>query len=171
MNTKNIALCGLMLSQIIVLSIIESLFPVFPFLPGIKLGLSNIVIMYSIFFMRKKYTILLACFKSLFVFLTRGLTASLLSLGGGMASILIILVFILIFREKISYITLSILGAIFHNIGQITVLAIIIYSYNIFAYCPVLIISGIFLGAVTGTLLDAIMPAFKKIFNEPPRKR
>lgn len=165
MKTKDIALCGLMISLIIVLSIIESLFPVLPFLPvGVKLGLSNVVIMCFIFFMRKRYTILLACFKSLFVFLTRGLTASLLSFGGGILSIFIILIFVFIFNKKISYITLSILGAVFHNIGQITVLGIITDNYNIFIYCPVLIISGIFLGAITGILLKTIMPVFKKIF-------
>lgn len=166
MKTKDVALGGLMLSLIITLSIIESFFPVFPFLPfGVKLGLSNVVIMYSIFFMQKKHTFFLACFKSLFVFLTRGLTASLLSFGGGISSILIILLFLFILKEKISYITLSILGAIFHNMGQITVLAAITGNFNIFLYSPVLIISGIFLGAVTGMLLKAILPAFKKIFK------
>lgn len=165
MRTKNIALCGLMISLIIVLSIIESLFPAFPFLPvGVKLGLSNVVIMYSIFFTQRKYTILLACFKSFFVFLTRGLTASLLSFAGGILSIFIILIFVFIFKEKISYITLSVLGAVFHNIGQITVLGIITNNYNIFLYCPVLIISGVFLGTITGILLKTIIPVFKKIF-------
>ncbi len=167
MRTKNIALSGLMLSLIIVLSIIESLFPALPFLPiGVKLGLSNIVIMYSIFFINKKNSFFLAFFKSFFVFLTRGLIASLLSFGGGILSILIIILFLSIFKNKISYLTLSILGAVFHNIGQISVLGIITNNVYIFYYLPVLIVSGIFMGIITGVLLQAIMPAFKKIFKK-----
>lgn len=166
MKTEDIALSGLMLALLIVLSIVESLFPVFPFLPvGVKLGLSNIVIMYSLFFINKKYSFFIAFFKSFFVFLTRGLTASLLSFGGGMLSIIIIILFALIFKKRISYLTLSMLGAVFHNIGQISVLAVITDNHYIFYYLPVLIISGIFMGAVTGILLQAIMPAFKQVFK------
>ncbi len=166
MQTKHIALSGLMLSLTIVLSIAESFFPTFPFLPpGVKIGLSNIIIMYSIFFTKKSYAFFLAIFKSLFVFLTRGATACLLSFGGGIFSILIIIFFIFVFKEKISYITLSILGAVFHNLGQIIILGIITNNKYIFGYFPILIISGIIMGTITGILLKTIMPVFKKVFN------
>lgn len=166
MKTKNIALSGLMLSLTIVLSVVESFFPPLPFLPpGVKIGLSNIVVMYSLFFIKIKYAFCLALFKSFFIFLTRGATAGLLSLGGGLLSILVIIIFISIFKEKISYITLSILGAIFHNLGQIIIFGIITNNEYIFWYFPILIISGIIMGTLTGILLNAIMPAFKKIFK------
>ncbi len=159
-----------MLSLIIVLSIIESFFPPVPFLPpGVKLGLSNIIVMYSLFFTTKKCTAFLVFSKSLFVFLTRGVVAGSLSLGGGIFSIIIILLFSTLLKEKISYITLSVLGAVFHNIGQITVLGVITNNKNIFWYCPILIISGIIMGAITGVALNAIMPAFKKIFKKQNR--
>jgi len=170
MKTKHIALSGLMLSLTIVLSIAESFFPTLPLLPpGIKIGLSNVIVMYSIFFTKKKYAFFLAIFKSFFVFLTRGMTACFLSFGGGIFSILIIILFASIFKEKISYITLSILGAVFHNLGQIVILGIITNNNYIFWYFPILIISGIIMGTITGILLKTIMPAFKKIFNEIPK--
>ncbi len=166
MKTKNIALSGLMLSLTVVLSVVESFFPPLPFSPpGIKIGLSNIVVMYSLFFIKIKYAFCLALFKSFFIFLTRGATAGLLSLGGGALSILVIIIFISIFKEKISYITLSILGAVFHNLGQIIIFRIITNEEHIFWYLPILIISGIIMGTLTGILLNAIMPAFKKIFK------
>ena len=166
MKTKNVALGGLMLAMIVVLSIIESFFPPMPFLPpGVKLGLSNIVVMYSVFFLSKKYAVCLAIFKSIFVFLTRGFLASLFSFSGGLLSIVVIVLFVSIFKDKISYITLSILGAISHNIGQIIVFSFVMKNvYVMFSYTPILIISGIIMGTVTGILLKAIMPVFKKMF-------
>lgn len=167
MKTKNIALNGLMLSLIVVLSIIESFFPPVPFLPpGVKLGLSNVIIMYSLFLTKRRYTAFLVVAKSLFVFLTRGAVAGSLSLVGGIFSIIVILLFSYLLKEKISYITLSVLGAVFHNIGQITVLGFITNNKNIFWYCPILIISGIIMGVITGIVLNAIMPAFKTIFKK-----
>jgi len=166
MKTKKIALGGLMIALLITLSIVESFFPPMPFLPpGIKLGLSNVIIMYSIFFINKRYAFYLAFFKSLFVFLTRGLIACSLSFGGGILSITIIVLFVYILNNNISYITLSILGAVFHNIGQVTVLGIITNNIYIFWYCPALIISGIIMGSVTGILLKAVMPVFNNILK------
>ena len=166
MKTKDIATNGLMLSLVIVLAIIENFFPTLPFLPpGVKLGLANIIIMYSVFFTNKKQAIFLVIFKSLFVFLTRGFISSSLSFSGGILSIFIIIFFHKLLKEKISYITLSILGAVFHNLGQIITLGIITNNYYIWGYFPILIISGIIMGTVTGVVLKAVMPALKKINN------
>lgn len=167
MKTKKIALTGLMLSLIVVLSYIENMFPPMPYMPpGVKIGLSNVIIMYSLFFTDKKNTLTLVCFKSLFVFISRNLRAGLLSIGGGFSSILIIILALLFFKNKLTYISLSILGAVFHNMGQLAVLALITNDVYIFwYYAPLLIISGIIMGTLTGILLKMIMPSFNKIFG------
>lgn len=59
---------------------------------------------------------------------------------------------------------LSITGSVFHNIGQIIAVSIILNNNYVFYYFPVLIISGIIMGSITGVLLNIIMPVFNSIF-------
>ena len=166
-KTKKIALTGLMLAIIIILSAIEHiLLPPLPFLPpNMKLGLSNIIIMYCVFFISKTQAVTLNTAKSLFVFLMRGSVAASLSFCGGILSILIIIMLIYIFKERVSYTAVSVAGAVAHNIGQFAAVSIIIYSPYIIYYLPVLLISGVILGNITGLLLKIIMPAFHNIFK------
>jgi len=153
---------GLMLAMIIALSALEHMLPPIPGLPpGVRFGLSNVVTMYALFFMGRRQAILLSALKSMFVMLTRGGIAGLLSICGGLLSILGIIALLFLFREKVSYLALSISGAILHNIGQITIAAVILGSGLVFFYLPVLIVSGMIMGAVTGTLLRVIMPLWR----------
>ncbi|MBR1736011.1 MAG: Gx transporter family protein [Firmicutes bacterium] len=166
-RTKNLTLTAMLLSLIIVLSIFESMLPSFPFLPpGVKLGLSNTVIMYSLFFTTKKNALFLAVLKSLFSFMTIGFVAFALSLAGGIASIIIMILLTAVFKDKISLLILSIFGAIFHNIGQIITYMLLLGDTNILYYLSILIISGIIMGSITGTILKLILPAFNKIFRQ-----
>ena len=161
-KTRQLTALGLMLAMIVALSIIEHTMPPIPGLPpGVRLGLSNVVTMYALFFMGRIQAILLAVLKSVFVLLTRGGIAGLLSFGGGIISILGILALILIFGDRISYLALSVFGAILHNIGQISISAVILGSGLVFLYIPPLIISGVIMGTVTGTLLRVIMPLWR----------
>ena len=166
-KTKIITMTAMLLSLIIVLSIFESMLPSFPFLPpGVKLGLSNTVIMYSLFFTTKKSAFFLALLKSFFSFMTIGFVAFALSLSGGIASILIMIFLTAVFKDKISLLILSIFGAIFHNIGQIAAYMLLLGDTNILCYLSVLIISGIIMGSITGTVLKLILPAFNRIFTK-----
>jgi len=162
-NTKNLVLTALLFAIAIVLSVLENMLP--PFITsvqGIKLGLSNIVVMYSLFFLKKRQAFLIAILKALFVFITRGVTAGFLSLVGGILSLVIMIILMIVFKDKISYLIISVFGAIFHNIGQYIAVTII-YGMQIWAYLPVLLISGLIAGIITSTLLKFIMPAFKKV--------
>ena len=163
LKIKRMVLTGLLFAVVLVLSVVENQLQIPVPVPGVKLGLSNIVVMYSLFFVEKKEALLLAVLKSLFVFLTRGAVASLLSLCGGLLSVLAMIVFLFIFKEKISYLMISILGAVFHNVGQMIAVSILYTNMFLWAYSPVLLISGIVAGAATSTLLKVTLPALKKI--------
>ena len=160
---KQMVLTALLFAVVLVLSVLENELQIPVPVPGIKLGLSNIVVMYSLFFVEKKEALLLAVLKSLFVFLTRGAVASLLSLCGGLLSISVMILFLMILKEKISYLMISILGAVFHNVGQMIAISILYTNVLLWAYLPVLLISGIIAGAATSTLLKVTLPALKKI--------
>ena len=82
-KTRHIALSGLLFALAMALSFIEGSLVIPGLLPGMKLGLANIVVMYALFFMGVKQALVLDVLKALFVFLVSGFTAGFLSLCGG----------------------------------------------------------------------------------------
>lgn len=163
-KTRKMVLTAMLFAAAIVLSILENLLPVIPVpVPGVKFGLSNIVVMYALFFLGTSEAFTIAVLKGGFAFLTRGTIAGFLSLAGGVFSIGIMVVLLFLFREKISYFLLGIAGAVFHNIGQFTVISLINIGMSMWYYLPVLLVFGLAAGAATSVLLRFILPAFKKL--------
>ncbi len=163
-RTKKMVLTGLLFAIALVLSLVENSLPQLAIpVPGVKLGLSNIAVMYTLFFVGAGQAFSIAVLKALFVLLTRGTVAALLSLLGGLLSVAIMLVLLFIFKEKISYLIISIAGSVFHNVGQFIGISFIYTSMGLWAYLPVLLIAGIIAGIATSTLLRFILPAFKKL--------
>lgn len=163
-KTQTIVLTSMIFAAALVLSVVENMLPPLPIpVPGVKFGLSNIAVMYALFFLGGRQAYLIAVLKAMFVFITRGIIAAALSLSGGVMSISVMLILLLIFREKISYMSISIFGAVFHNIAQFAVISIIYTGMNIWPYFPVLLISGIIAGIVTSNLLRFILPAFQRL--------
>ncbi|MFU0833820.1 MAG: putative membrane protein [Oscillospiraceae bacterium] len=160
---KRMVLTALLFAAALVMTIVEYQVPIPMPVPGIKLGLSNIVVMYSLFFLHKRDAIMLAVLKSLFVFLTRGFIAGLLSFSGGILSILVMILCMEIFREKISYLMISIVGAVFHNFGQIAVVSLLYTNLLLWSYFPVLLVSAVITGSATSTLLRITLPALKRL--------
>lgn len=157
-------LAAMIFAVALVLSIVENMLPPLPIaVPGVKFGLSNIAVMYALFFLGSKQAYLIAILKGGFVFITRGIIAGALSLSGGILSITMMLLLLLVFRQKISYLGISIFGAVFHNIGQFLVIILLYTGMNILPYLPVLLISGVIAGIVTSTLLRFILPALKRL--------
>lgn len=163
-KTKTITCVAMLFAITVVLMSIEAVIPPIPTLPpGIKLGLSNIVVMYCLFFLNAKYAFAILLMKSAFVFLTRGAIAFLLSFSGGILSILIMIMILKLKKFNLSYIIISISASIGHNLGQILVSSIILKNKAVLFYIPILIISGIFMGIVTGVLLRVLTPSMKRI--------
>ncbi len=162
-KSKMMVLTAMLFAVSIVLSIIENTLPPLPIMvPGVKMGLSNIAVMYALFFLGKKQAFGIAVLKAFFVFITRGAAAGLLSFSGGIISLIIMILLINIFKDRISYLTISIFGAVFHNIGQFVAASFLLTTLYIWAYLPVLLISGVAAGIMTATLLRFIFPAFKR---------
>lgn len=163
-NIKQLVLTGLLFSLALVLAILENLIPpIFTGVPGVKLGLSNIVVMYAVFVLKKRQACAIAVLKAMFVLITNGLIAGFLSLCGGILSFACMTILLFVFKDKISYLIISIFGAIFHNIGQLMAVSLIYTSLGIFYYLPVLLLSAVAAGLITATLLRFIMPALKRL--------
>ncbi|MDR1688188.1 MAG: Gx transporter family protein [Clostridiales bacterium] len=166
-KTKKIAVLGLLLAIILILTTLEHMLPPLPFMPpNVRLGLSNIVTMYGAFFISPASAVVLTVLKAGFVLLTRGPVAGVLSLSGGIISILVIIIANLVSGGKISYAMISVCGALAHNFGQYAAVSVLIGSPYLAYYLPVLILTGVVMGIVTGTLLKYVMPALKEITRE-----
>lgn len=166
-KTKYITYMAMLLALIVALSFFESTLPPFPFLPpGVKIGLANVVTMFALFFIGKKEAFTLNMAKSVFVGITRGVTAGILSFCGGVLSILILILLCSIFKSKISYLALSICGAVAHNMGQLLAVSLMMNNYYTVYYIPILLISGIIMGSITGVLLKTLLP----VLSYPARK-
>lgn len=148
----------------IVLSFVESLImPLFALPPGVKLGLGNVVVMYCMVYLGYRNAFEIATLKGFFSFLTRGATAGVLSFLGGIFSITIMYILKKIFGEKINYYTLSVFGALFHNLGQLVGFSLFFSNIAPIAYLPILSISAVIMGIITGATLKVVIPALKRI--------
>lgn len=163
-KAQSITNTAMLFSLALVLSILEGMLPPLPYLPpGFKLGLSNVATMYALFFWGKKQAFTIAILKSAFVFFTRGAMSGALSLGGGVVSLAVMVALAGLFKDKISYLMLSVCGAVCHNFGQLALLTLIMFNTYALWYSPVLFVAGVIMGCLTGTVLKVVMPALKRI--------
>ncbi len=162
---KRITFTALMTTFAVVLSFVESLLPSAYFMPpGSKLGLSNIPVMFSASKLSVKETLLIVFAKSVFVFITRGATAFFMSLAGGFLSALCMLI-MLRKATDFGYVGIGVLSAICHNIGQLTVSFFLVQSSAIIGYAPIMLITAVITGFLTGTILRLAMPYFSRLFS------
>lgn len=154
---------ALLLAMAIVLSWFEGLLPPLPAPVPLKFGLSNIAVMYALFFLGGKEVIVLAVLKSFFVLMMRGLLPASLSLAGGLLSVALMYLLNRMLKEKGSYFLLSIAGAIAHNLGQFLVLLIFFNALSLLWILPILLITGIGTGIISATLLRMLIPAIRQL--------
>ncbi len=148
-STRKLTFLAMMLAAVLILTALEHMMPPLPFLPpNIKLGLSNIITMYCVFFVSRSSAVTINVLKALFVFLTRGPVAGMLSFSGGFLSIGAIILLTIIFKEKISYAALSVTGAVSHNLGQYAAVSVVLQTAQLVYYLPVLLVSGVIMGMI-----------------------
>lgn len=153
MNSKKLAHISVLSALAIIFGYIESLFPAAP-IPGIKLGISNIVILFAIYRLDKSSAFLIMLVKVLVSsLLFSGLNVFIYSLSGGIFSILAMLMS----KKVFSQIGVSMVGGVFHNLGQLLIAALMMQTNAVFVYVPHLLISGVVVGFVTGCVCRIIL--------------
>lgn len=153
---KRVALAGIFVSLALIFSYVESLIPFNFGIPGIKLGLANVVVVTGLYLMKLPDVCLISLIRIFVSGLLFGNMMSLIySLSGGILSLIVM---ILIRKtEKFSVIGVSIAGAVCHNAGQIAA-AILVTGVPVIAYyLPVLIGVGIVTGAVMGIIASRVL--------------
>ena len=166
-HTRQLTLMALLFALAMVLSVLESMLPALPMLPpGVKLGLSNIVTMYTLFVLGPSRGYAIAVLKSLFVLLVgRGPIGAALSLSGGLVSVTVMLLLSKLPPVRRDYLLLSIFGAVFHNLGQLCASVFVVGRIEILRLFPLLVLSGVGMGVVTGLMLRVIMPHINKLYK------
>lgn len=164
MKTKKMLFLSLMVAQSLLLFLLESLIPI-PFVaPGAKIGLSNIITVICLYILSFKDTFIVIILKIFLSTLFGGTLSSLLySLFGGLLSLISMYIVKKTFKDKISILGVSIVGSIFHNIGQLIAASLVVQSFNIFVYFPVLMIAGLIAGILVGVVSKYLLIQFEKI--------
>ena len=160
-NTRHIALSGLLFALAMALSFMEGALVIPGLLPGMKLGLANIVVMYALFFMGPKQALVLVS----------GFTAGFLSFCGGMLSLLVMWLLYYVLPVRPTWFILSVCGALAHNIGQLLGAGVIISSSLSLYYAPVMLVLGLVMGALTSLTLRALLPALGRLGFNTREKR
>lgn len=157
LNTKRVALCGLLLAMMLILGWVEHMIPLNAAIPGIKLGLSNSVLVFAVYMLDipTAYTLMvmkvvLSCafFGSPASMMIYGFSGGLLSLTG----------MVLLSRVKgMHRVTVSMVGGALHNVGQVLAAMVMLGTANLAYYMAVLMLVGLLVGLLTGISADLVM--------------
>ena len=162
MKNNRIAVGAMLTALALIFSYVEALIPIPLGIPGIKLGLANILILFALYLLDFRYAF---CINLLRICLSGLLFGSIFSLFyslcGGMLSL-----FIMYFLKKtnlFSIVGVSMAGGVFHNLGQIIVALIVVSTPQILWYFPVLLFAGIITGVLNGFIATLIIQRLSTI--------
>lgn len=162
MNTKKIAYLGLLIALAFVLSYVEFLLPINIGVPGAKVGLANIVVVVALYTIGGKNAFILSVIRVILVGLTFSNPAmTIYSIAGALLSFVIM--YLTKRFSKFSMTGVSVLGGVFHNVGQIIVAMFLMETKSLVFYLPVLIILGTISGIVIGLLAAMIVKRIRPL--------
>lgn len=160
--TKRLTRMGLLTALALIIFSIEAQIPPIVPIPGVKMGLANIITVYAMFALGPRDTFLILICRIFLGSVFSGQMMTLFySLGGGILCFLSMLIIRKFLTDDQIWIC-SVLGAIAHNIGQILVAIVIAHTPELVFYLPVLMISGILSGLFTGLCAQAVVKRLKK---------
>ena len=164
MNIKKLTNMALLLALALVISVVELQIPMPVPIPGAKLGLSNIIILVSLYFYGFKASLTISLLKSFMLVLITGAVSSFFYSAVGAILSTIAMLIALKFHDKLfSFIGVSEIGAFAHNLGQIIVSVIVMENIKMFYYLPLLVFVGTFSGFFVGLSSNFIIKHMKKL--------
>lgn len=156
-----VALYGMLIALAFILSFVETLIPIHLGIPGVKLGLANLVTIVGLYTIGVRGTVVVSLIRIVLVGFTFGnLVSMVYSLAGWVLSM-----FLMCFLKKtewFSKIGVSIMGGIGHNIGQICIASLVVQTSGVFYYLPVLLVAGTIAGMLIGMLGGIIVERIQK---------
>ena len=159
-RTKKLALCAVLTALALGLSFVERFIPLPIPLPGIKLGLANVVTLVALCRSGRGNALGILVARCLLGSLFGGLTSLAFSLTGGLLSFGVMV--LANKSRRLSVYGISVLGAAAHNIGQILVAMGLMGSIYVAAYLPWLLLIAVITGLLTGSLCSGILKMLPK---------
>ncbi len=161
---KKTAYLGLLCAATIILGYIESLFPVFIGIPGMKLGLPNLAIVMILYLYSWREALAVSVVRIIVIgFLFGNLFSIVFSLAGAFLSLLCMVVAKNVL--KLSCIGVSLVGGVMHNAGQILVAMAVVENVRVGYYFSVLAITGMITGVLIGMISGEMVKRFQKIIK------
>lgn len=149
MQAKQVAYYGLFASLAILMGYVEMLIPIPLLVPGMKLGLANVIVVIVMYFMDARAAFFISLVRVLLSgLLFAGFAGLLYSLAGALFSFGVMT--LLKKTDKFSIIGVSVAGGVFHNIGQILVAALVVENIKLMYYLPFLLFFGVATGIMIG---------------------
>ena len=155
MKTKKIAVLALAIALAMILSFVESQIPAFVAIPGVKIGLANIAVVFVLYKLGWKEAVLISLVR---VVMVSTLFGTLVSLFYSVAGAVLSLTGMVLLKKTglFSTVAVSVTGGVLHNVGQILMACLLLETNVIVYYLPFLILSGVIAGVVIG-VVSAIM--------------
>ena len=153
---------GVFTALALLFSYIESPIPFHIGIPGVKLGLANLIIVIALYKMNARQAFLLSVTRIVLAgFLFGNLFSILYSLAGGMLSLIVMI--LLKKQNGFSVMGVSVAGGVFHNVGQLVIAMLVTESLNLFYYVPVLMISGLITGIFIGIIANEMLKRLRRL--------
>ena len=164
-KATRVAYTGMLVALAFVLSYGEALIPISLGVPGVKMGLANLVVMVALYTLGAGQAFVLSMVRIVLVGFTFGSMASMMySLAGGLLSFVVMAIAKRL--DLFSQQGVSILGGVFHNIGQILMAMAVVENGKLIYYLPVLLISGVLAGIAIGIVASMITKRIQKAWKE-----
>ncbi len=166
MKAKQIALCGVLVAVALVLSLVEKMIPIQALVPvpGIKLGLANVVTVFALTRLSLRETIAIVLVRVTLASVFMGsITGFLFSLFGSLLAMLVMKLLLSGLGSCFSLMGISIAGAAAHNIGQIGAAVLVLETVHVVGYLPFLLLVSIPMGLVTGMVCAAVLSHLQRI--------
>lgn len=158
---SRVAYFGVFTALALIFSYVETLIPVNLGIPGVKLGLANLIIVVALYKMRLSEAYLLSVVRVLLAgFIFGNYFSIIYSLAGGLLSLTVMA--LLKKWGGFSLQGISIAGGVFHNIGQLIVAAVVVETFSVTYYFPVLLVAGLLTGLMIGIVAEMML---KRLVN------
>lgn len=157
MNAKRITQLALLTAIALIIFVVEMRIPNLVSIPGVKLGLANIVTVYAMYHFTAKETLMILFSRILLGSVFGGnISAVIYSLSGAFLCFVGMIFLRNIIDKKYIWLC-SIIGAVLHNIGQIAVAVVMMKTTAVISYLPFLLVSGCIAGAFTGVCTQILI--------------
>ena len=162
--SKKVAMTGMFVALAMIFSYVEVLIPINFGIPGMKLGLANLVVVVTLYVLGTKTAFAVSIIRIMLVSMTFGsLSAMLYSMAGGLLSFAGMV--LLKKLPDLSVVGVSVAGGVLHNAGQVLVAMAVVENVMLMSYFPPLMIAGTITGALIGIVSSKVIPRVKPVMK------